>query len=117
MGGVWKVEELFVYSEGAADFFVRGEGEAAMVSLLQILGQGGDLADVPNLIWRSATGETENVKRGLLDLGPLPYSRVGLDAHGAISAAPALGGLSLRLDHGDRVAARTRAVFAAYHDL
>lgn len=70
--GGWKPEELFLYGGEGVDYFVRGEGEQAMIALLETLQSGGDLSDVPNLIWRSDAGAVENVKHGMLDLGPLP---------------------------------------------
>ena len=70
--GGWKPEELFQYGGDAVDYFVRGEGEQAMLQLLEVLEQGGGLGTVANLIWRDGKGCHENRKSGLLDLGPLP---------------------------------------------
>jgi radical SAM superfamily enzyme YgiQ (UPF0313 family) len=70
--GGWKPEQLFEHGGDAVDYFVRGEGEAAMVSLLEVLEHGGALSDVANLMWRDDGGIQENRKAGLLDLEPLP---------------------------------------------
>jgi radical SAM superfamily enzyme YgiQ (UPF0313 family) len=51
----FRAEGLLKYG-AAVDFFVRGEGEAAMLALVNALASGGDLAAVPALIWRDAEG-------------------------------------------------------------
>ncbi len=65
-------DELFGYSAGAVDFFVRGEGEDAFRKLLDVLGSGGGLDGVPNLLWRR-DGVVQQNRRSLLDdLDALP---------------------------------------------
>ena len=43
-----------------ADYGIRGDGEAAFLSLLEALGRGGDLADVPGLVWRDGEEVVSN---------------------------------------------------------
>lgn len=71
--GGWRAEDLFRYADGAVDFFVRGEGEVGLSSLVETLEQGGALSDVPSLLWQDDSGRShENAKGGYLDLAGLP---------------------------------------------
>ena len=64
----FSAETLLAYAP-AVDFFVRGEGEAAMVALARFLDEGdGTLEDIPNLIFRGPDGPTENPKGPWRDL-------------------------------------------------
>ncbi|NBE84008.1 RiPP maturation radical SAM C-methyltransferase [Micromonospora rubida] len=56
------------------DFVVRGEGEVAFPRLLDVLGGAADdLADVPGLCWRDATGAA---RANPMSAQPLPPARI-----------------------------------------
>jgi len=71
--GGWSGDELFRYASGSVDFFVRGEGEHAVLQLLSALESHDPLDEVTGLMWKNAAGEVvENKLHGYLDLEPLP---------------------------------------------
>lgn len=67
-------EQSLTYT--GADFAVAGEGEIALVELMDSLAAGRDLSDVKSLAWRSGNGEIRVNPRGALvpdiDLLPIP---------------------------------------------
>ena len=64
-------EPLLRHGE-AVDFFVRGEGEAPIVALVRALDGGGDLAEVPGLLWRDGDTPRENPPGEYLELDAAP---------------------------------------------
>lgn len=74
-----------VLKSGYVNFVVRSQGERPIQMLLGALRQGGDLADVPALSWRSADGEIVNNPSGHLtpldELPDLPYARVPMERY------------------------------------
>jgi len=71
--GGWTPEELFEYGGEAVDFFVRGEGEAATLGLLQALEASSDLSQVGGLLWRKCDGSVaENTHTNYLSLDDIP---------------------------------------------
>ena len=69
----WSDELLSKYSE--VDTVVVGEGEETLQHLVQTLGQQGDLAAIPGLVFRRPCGEiVHNPPRSLIrDLDQLPF--------------------------------------------
>ena len=56
----------------AIDFVIRGEGERPLVELLRALGNGGELADVPNLVYRCGKNHVLNPLAENYPLAELP---------------------------------------------
>lgn len=50
-------EQILRNRNGLIDYVVRGNGEIAFASLLKTLQTGSNLSNVPNLSWRSPTGD------------------------------------------------------------
>lgn len=70
--GGWTPEELFEYAGGSVDYFVRGEGERAMTTLVAALEEGGALGDVPGLLWLDGSRPAENAAGHPLELESAP---------------------------------------------
>ncbi len=67
--------------ENGAHYVLRGEGELALPAFLQALQKGGDLADVPGLIWRQDSRLKINAPAPFFDLSvqPFPYDKADLE--------------------------------------
>ncbi|MBF0298389.1 MAG: cobalamin-dependent protein [Oligoflexia bacterium] len=58
----FRKETLFKYATSGIDFFIRGEGEFALLKLVQELNQNTfNFASIPNLIWKDKNNETINI--------------------------------------------------------
>lgn len=75
---------LEVFREPAIDVCVPGEGEAVLADLLNALGQGRPLSEVPGIVHRDASGNPASTPRRpyIQDLDALPFPH--------LSAEPAL---------------------------
>ncbi|MDX1383105.1 MAG: cobalamin-dependent protein, partial [Thermoanaerobaculia bacterium] len=73
-----------VLADPAVDSCVVGQGEQAFPELVRRLGEGGDLADVPGLVWKDGGSPRHNPRGPLLDVGELPdwpYDRVPMERY------------------------------------
>lgn len=86
----FSAQALLRYGE-AVDFFVRGEGEAAMVGLARALSGGGALSDVPGLIWRDGGAPTENPRGPWRELGDGLRVDLSLQPHRRYRLHPPMG--------------------------
>jgi radical SAM superfamily enzyme YgiQ (UPF0313 family) len=60
-------------NEAGADFVVRGEGEESSAILMHRLEDGGDLSDVPNLVYKNNDTIIHNDRRNAADIDGLPF--------------------------------------------
>ena len=83
--GGWSAEELFNYSHGSVDFFVRGEGEQSVLQLLEALETDNGLNHVTGLLWKDEDDKpVENKQHTYLELDPLPapdWSQLPMDQY------------------------------------
>jgi radical SAM superfamily enzyme YgiQ (UPF0313 family) len=66
------------------DFVVRSQGEAALLTLIDVLRHGGDFRSVPNLSWKRGRDIIHNPvapPTPLDELPDLPYGRVRMEAY------------------------------------
>jgi anaerobic magnesium-protoporphyrin IX monomethyl ester cyclase len=54
------------------DYVIEGQGEIAFRKLIDALHHGGDLAEVPSLVWKAADGIRTNPRAPLVPLDELP---------------------------------------------
>ena len=59
-GAGFSVFRRAVLEAVGADYGIVGDGEEALIGLLQALEQGGDLAKVPGLVWRASRGSRQS---------------------------------------------------------
>ncbi len=65
----------FLNEQPLVDYVLKGEYDLAALKLVQTLDNGGDLSTVPNLVYRSLSGEGVENERGevIMDLDTLPW--------------------------------------------
>lgn len=74
-GPAFTVSPRAVFEYLAPDFGIAGEGEVACRELVNRIEQGGDLDDIPGLVWRGSDGVRVNPPRPVLDLDSLRLPR------------------------------------------
>jgi anaerobic magnesium-protoporphyrin IX monomethyl ester cyclase len=68
------IPDILLSTFSFIDFIIKGEGEDAIVRLLDALDMYQSMATVPNLVWRGEEGIVHNPPGPMVDLNSLPYA-------------------------------------------